>query len=301
SIYNLPLGLNSNYTSTLKVPDDSTSLYFQLSRPASHSWLAVRTGSEMNDFDAFLSILMPVERALEYSSLIADALLEGTGIANNTTTPWMLGLGLTGSIAAMLHSNSKVASIERHSKYSVFTFNMVHAPGESSGLPTSYSTVQGSSVEGEEAKRDNNWPSIIHALYLCGALILLFLFGAILFRHWVKQTISICLTFGGTVTSFYLSTQFAKFQSFGSMHQLLGIVILLAIITQWGVGFWHDRRYKKTQTRTMFGVVHLYFGFIVILLAIINGSIGPSWLCVSDGVVVGYSVACRHYCPRCNH
>ena len=69
----------------------------------------------------------------------------------------------------------------------VFTFNMVHAPGESSGLPTSYSTVQGSSVEGEEAKRDNNWPSIIHALYLCGALILLFLFGAILFRVFPKS------------------------------------------------------------------------------------------------------------------
>jgi hypothetical protein len=68
-------------------------------------------------------------------------------------------------------------------------------------------------------------------------------------------------------------------------------VILLAIIVQWGTGFWHHRLYKKTQTGSMFGVVHRYFGFIVILLAIINGGIGLSWSYASNGVLVGYSIA----------
>lgn len=49
SIYNLPLGSNSNYTFALNIPDDSTDLYFHLSGPASYSWLAVGTGSEMKD------------------------------------------------------------------------------------------------------------------------------------------------------------------------------------------------------------------------------------------------------------
>ncbi|GLI73743.1 hypothetical protein PoHVEF18_001965 [Penicillium ochrochloron] len=217
----------------------------------------------------------------------------------SSSQPWIFGLGPTGGSAAMLRSDSKTASIERHSKYGVFNMDMVHATGGSGGLPTSYTTSQGSSSEGEEVKSDSNWPSIIHALCLCGALILLFPFGAILLRvfpksvrwHWVNQTISTCLAFIGMVIGFYLSTQFTKSQSFGSTHQILGIVILLAIIVQWGTGFWHHRLYKKTQTGSMFGVVHRYFGFIVILLAIINGGIGLSWSYASNGILVGYSIA----------
>lgn len=174
---------------------------------------------------------------------------------------------------------------------------MVHATGGSGGLPTSYSTAQGSSSDGGETD-DSNWPSIIHALCLCGALILLFPSGAILLRvfpksvrwHWVNQTILSCIAAVGFVIGFYLSTQFNKSQSYGSAHQILGIIILLAIISQWAMGFWHHRLYKKTQASSIFGVVHRYFGFIVILLAIINGGIGLNWSYASNGVLIGYSI-----------
>lgn len=142
--------------------------------------------------------------------------------------------------------------------------DMVHATGGSGGLTPSYTTSQGSSSEGKEAKSDSNWRSIIHALCLCGALILLFPFGAVFLRvfsmsvrwHWVDQTISTCIAFIGMVIGFYLSTQFIKSQSFGSTRQILGIVILLAIIAQWGMGFWWHRLYKKTRSGSIFGVVH---------------------------------------------
>lgn len=75
-----------------------------------------------------------------YSPSIAVDLLDGTGINNgmitvnarcsnctswstgsldlqSTSQPWIFGLGPTGSVAAMLQSNSKSASIERHSEY----------------------------------------------------------------------------------------------------------------------------------------------------------------------------------------
>lgn len=41
----------------------------------------------------------------------------------------------------------------------------------------------------------------------------------------------------------------------------------------------------------MFGVLHRYFGFIVIFLAIVNGGIGLDWSYASTGVLVGYSIA----------
>lgn len=186
SIYNLPLGSNSNYTFALNIPDDSTDLYFHLSGPTSYSWLAVGTGSEMKDslmivaysnadgkslfpfavlvnniregceliemsnLDVTVSPrLSSGEQEPEYSSSLAVTLLDGTGIANNTMTvngrcsncttwkigsrtgsldlksssqSWIYGLGPTGGSARMLRSDSKTASIERHSKYGMWAF-----------------------------------------------------------------------------------------------------------------------------------------------------------------------------------
>jgi hypothetical protein len=100
---------------------------------------------------------------------------------------------------------------------------MVHATGGSSGLPTSYTASQGSYSKGEETQTDSSWPSIIHALCRCGALILLFPFGAILLHvyaksvrwHCVNQIISSCIAFIGIVIEFYLSTMLTKSQSYG--------------------------------------------------------------------------------------
>jgi hypothetical protein len=49
SIFNLPVKSGSNYTFALNIPDGSTDLYFHLSGPTSYSWIAVGTGSKMQD------------------------------------------------------------------------------------------------------------------------------------------------------------------------------------------------------------------------------------------------------------
>ena len=176
--------------------------------------------------------------------------------------------------------------------------DMVHATGGSDGLPSTSSYAQSQGTESEEFTSDSNWPSIIHALAACIAIIFLFPFGAILLRvfpqsvrwHWVNQTLSTGIAILGLILGFYLSTQFTKSQSWNSTHQIIGIIILIAILLQWGMGFWHHLQYKKTKAPTRFGAVHRYFGFIVILLAIINGGIGLDWSYASTGAIVGYSV-----------
>ncbi|KAJ5492611.1 hypothetical protein N7539_001357 [Penicillium diatomitis] len=332
AIYNYPLGSNANYTFALNIPDGSNDLYFHLSGPASYSWVGVGTGARMENSMMIVAYssadgknvtvsprLSSGESEPVYSTSIDVTLLDGTGLANNTMTvngrcnnctswktgsldvqsssqPWNFALGPSGSSVRMLRSDSKTASIERHSKYGVFNVDMVHATGGSGSLPSSYTTSQG--TQSETFKSDSNWPSIIHAVAACIAIIFLFPFGAILLRvypksvrwHWVNQTLSSCIAIVSLVIGFYLSTQFTKSQSWGSTHQIIGIIILLAIIVQWAMGFWHHLQYKKTQSATKFGVVHRYFGFIVIFLAIINGGIGMSWSYASTGAIVGYSV-----------
>ncbi|EPS30423.1 hypothetical protein PDE_05374 [Penicillium oxalicum 114-2] len=334
SVYNYPLGSKANYTFALNIPDGSNDLHFHLSGPASYSWIAVGTGDEMADSMMILVYssadgknvtvsprLASGEQEPEYSSSIDVTLLEGTGLANNIMTvnarcnncttwktgsldlqsssqPWNFALGPTGSSVRLLRSDSKTASIERHSKYGVFKMDMVHATGGSDGLPSTSSYAQSQGTESEEFTSDSNWPSIIHALAACIAIIFLFPFGAILLRvfpqsvrwHWVNQTLSTGIAILGLILGFYLSTQFTKSQSWNSTHQIIGIIILIAILLQWGMGFWHHLQYKKTKAPTRFGVVHRYFGFIVILLAIINGGIGLDWSYASTGAIVGYSV-----------
>ncbi|KAJ5683844.1 uncharacterized protein N7477_000189 [Penicillium maclennaniae] len=333
SIFNYSLKQNSNFTFALNIPDGSSDLYFHLSGPTDYSWVAVGTGSRMKD-----SLMIVVyssadgknvtvspryssgEQEPVYSPSLVVDILDGTGIFNNsmivnarcsnctswatgsldlqsTSQSWIFGLGPTGGEAAMLRSNSKTASIERHSKYGVFTMDMVHAKGGPGGLPTSYTTSVGS-ASSEPVTNDSNWPSIIHALCLCVALILLNPAGVILLRvipksvrwHWINQTFSSAIAIVGIIVGFYLSTMFTKSQSYGSAHQILGILILLAILAQWGMGGWHHLVYRRTQSPTRFGVVHRYFGYVIFFFAVVNGGIGLTWSYASKSVVIGYSV-----------
>lgn len=175
--------------------------------------------------------------------------------------------------------------------------NMVQATGGSGGLPTSYTTSSGSALS-DRVTNDSNWPSIIHALCTCGAIILLMPTGVVFLRvaprivrwHWVNQTLSGGIALVGIVIGFYLSTMFTKSQHYGSAHQILGILILLAILVQWGMGFWHHLVYRRTQSPTKFGPIHRYFGHVVFLLAIINGGIGLAWSYASRSVIIGYSI-----------
>lgn len=88
--------------------------------------------------------------------------------------------------------------------------DMVHATGGSGGLPTSYTTSTGSAMSDDDITNDSNWPSIIHALCLCGALILFMPSGVVFLRilpksvrwHWVNQTLSFAMAIIGIMIGF---------------------------------------------------------------------------------------------------
>ncbi|KAJ5160294.1 uncharacterized protein N7482_007298 [Penicillium canariense] len=333
SIFNLPVTSSSNFTFALNIPNGSTDLNFHLSGPTDYSWIAVGTGDKMKDSLMFVVYsnagqnnvtisprLSSGEQEPVYSSSISLDILEGTGISNGTMTAnfrclnctswatgsldlqsasqsWIYGLGPTGSMCAMLRSNSMTASIERHSEYGMFTMDMVRATG-SGGLPTSYTASIGSALSDRGKTHDSNWPSIIHALSACVAFILLMPTGVAFLRiapksvrwHWINQTSSAVIGLIGIMIGFYLSTMFTKSQNYGSAHQILGIVILIAVLAQWIMGFSHHLMYKRYQSPTKLAPVHRYFGHVIVLLAIVNGGIGLTWSYASKSVIIGYSI-----------
>lgn len=88
----------------------------------------------------------------------------------------------------------------------------------------------------------------------------------------------------------YLSTMFNKSESFGSTHQILGLVCLAAVVVQWGLGFWHHRLFKITKRPTRYGPIHRFFGQSILVFAVVNGGIGLTWSYASIRVVVGYII-----------
>ncbi|GAD98405.1 conserved hypothetical protein [Paecilomyces variotii No. 5] len=334
SVFILPLQKPStNYTFAVNIPEDSQDVYFHLSGPTDYSWVAVGTGDEMKDSLMILLYsnrhgdnvtvsprLCSGEQEPVFSSSLDVVTLPGTGIAGNTMTvnarctncshwktgsldlqstsqPWIYALGPKSSESIPLKSDSKSASIQRHSEYGRFFMDMKQATGGAGGIPSSLTTATGSRQDGNPS-HDSNWPAIIHGLAACVAFVIFMPVGIIVLRifpssvrwHWVNQTFASILAIVGILFGFYLSTMYTKSDSFNSAHQIIGIVVIIAVLLQWFVGFWHHRLYKKLQHPTHYGVVHRHFGRGVIILAIVNGGIGLTWSSATTKMVLAYAI-----------
>ena len=157
--------------------------------------------------------------------------------------------------------------------------NMVQALGVAS-VPTEFSMNTGSAENGSPHS-DNDWTAIAHAVVVSVAFVLLMPMGSIFLRilekirwHWINQLLAFSVAFIGAAIGAYLSTTYNSTKSFNSAHQIIGILVIVALIVQVGLGWYHHRVYKLTQKKTLYGSIHRYFGQIVIVLAIANGSIG---------------------------
>ena len=131
---------------------------------------------------------------------------------------------------------------------------------------------------------DNDYTAIAHAIFTCGAFVILMPLGIIFLRilekvrwHWVNQVLAFTVAFLGGGIGVYLSTTYNKSKSFNSAHQIIGILIILALVLQVALGWYHHRAYKSTQKSTPFGIAHRYFGQIVTIIGIANGATGLSF------------------------
>ncbi|GIJ86385.1 hypothetical protein Asppvi_005273 [Aspergillus pseudoviridinutans] len=277
STFTLPLGSNSeNYTFALNIPDNSSDVYFHLSGPTSYSWVAVGTGQEMKNSLMILLYsdasgknvtvsprLCTGETEPVYASSLAVQLLPGTGIANGLMT-------VNGRCSNCTKWNTGSLDLQSTSQQWIF------ALGPHSGA----NAVLRSDSKAANIER--------HSKY--GVVLLRVVPGSVRW-HWLNQTVASVIAIIGVLIGFWLSTMYTKSQSFNSSHQIIGILVAIAMIAQWGVGFWHHRLYKLRQASTNYGVFHRYFGHIVVFFAIVNGGIGLKWSSASTGAITGYAIA----------
>jgi hypothetical protein len=128
---------------------------------------------------------------------------------------------------------------------------------------------------------DHNWLLLAHALLTILGYVLLMPIGALILSllggvrwHWLNQVLASGLAILGAGVGIYLSTLYNNLSRFNSSHQIVGLLVSAAVVTQVLLGWWHHRVYKQTQHPTQYGVVHRYFGWVVIIVATANGALG---------------------------
>jgi hypothetical protein len=83
-------------------------------------------------------------------------------------------------------------------------------------------------------------------------------------RHAIQQGKSVHTTNGN-------HANILQTKNFSTGHQIFGLVVMLALIAQFILGFMHHRIWKKTQAPTKMISVHVWLGPLVIIGGIANG------------------------------
>ena len=172
-----------------------------------------------------------------------------------------------------------------------FTMNMVQAYG-AAAIPTNVSTNSGAAEVGPPSS-DNDYTAIAHAVFTCIAFVIVMPLGVVFLRilervrwHWLNQLLALSMALIGLVIGIYLSTTYNKSKSFNSAHQIIGILVILALFLQAWLGWHHHQVYKRTKRTTPYAPVHRYFGSFLILAGLANGAIGLAFAENNNNIVV---------------
>ncbi|KAI7228196.1 hypothetical protein KC330_g8030 [Hortaea werneckii] len=189
-----------------------------------------------------------------------------------------------------LKSNSKSAGLERHEYYGHFNLDLSEAVSESTskaGVPRPNSEDDNDlyiSVHAGGNGRvtsDGDPAPIIHGFIMCLTFVIIFPLGALILRllervilHAAVQFIGMILVTAATAGGIVVSRLYVRSKDFATAHQILGILLFIALWLQLGLGILHHRIFKKQQRKTLMGKIHLYLGPIAVLIGIINAPIG---------------------------
>jgi len=218
---------------------------------------------------------------------------QGSASPANTQQPFIFATG-PGSYGpgadhggADLQSDSPSAGLKRHELYGFFTMDIskaLSATTAAAGVPRpngENNIYLMDAATFSSMKNDHDPAPAIHAFVMCLSFVVLFPLGSLILRvlhrvilHAVVQAIGLFLVVCATAGGIVISMEYNRSKHFASAHQVIGILLFLALLSQLGLGIVHHRIYKKEQRPTIMGKIHLYLGPTIIFFGIINAPIG---------------------------
>lgn len=241
----------------------------------------------------------------KYTQEVQVKLLDGTSVDNNTYNinaqctkcrSWPLSFNRQAEIDAkstaqpmiyavgddsFFQSDSQEASIKEHMVYGMFAMNLEAATGEP-GVPKNTASEVGVTHSGDSGS--GHVGTVLHALIMGACFVILFPIGSLLIQlplrlafwfHLIWQGFTVLGVLIGFALGVSVSIKNQKHPQLNSVHQGLGMAVVLLVLIQPTLGFLHHRSYKQSASPTLFGKIHrAYLGPAVILLGIINGAVG---------------------------
>ncbi|KAG5656318.1 hypothetical protein KAF25_004594 [Fusarium avenaceum] len=179
------------------------------------------------------------------------------------------------------YSDDQDAPLKYHAGYGSFSIDIGRTEGKSELPSLSDSTKNVGSKLVYSKKAKPNWASPLHGVFMVLSIVFLMPVGVVLLRSggWVKwhalnqtiATIGVLAGFGiGIANSFY----YQRSRSFDDPHQIVGFVVTGLLLGQFGLGIMHHTQYKKTQTPTRYGKIHLWVGRVILFLGTLNAFLG---------------------------
>ena len=123
----------------------------------------------------------------------------------------------------------------------------------------------------------------VHAVLLGGSFVFLFPIGVVCLRwgsggtfkgHWVVQAVATLCSVIGFIIAIAFSVMGGEYVKLNQPHQVLGIAVVLILLFQLVFGYLHHQRYQQLGRRTLFSHLHLWTGRVVIILGMVNASLG---------------------------
>ena len=122
---------------------------------------------------------------------------------------------------------------------------------------------------------------IIHAICLGGAFVFVFPLGIVILRwfasvrfHWMLQVFAVAASTFGLAVAIVLSIMDPEYKGLDEGHQIIGIVVVVALFLQAALGYVHHANYKKYEGRTWASHAHLWTGRVVIVVGMLNAVLG---------------------------
>ncbi|KAK4894162.1 hypothetical protein LTR27_007528 [Elasticomyces elasticus] len=255
--------------------------------------LSPRQATEHSEPSYFKDIHCDLEDGTEVTKNGSASTINVNAVCHNVTQyasknqPMIYAVGPSSYHGPGLRSDDPAAGLARHKVYGHFAIDMTKAVSKDSstaGVPQPNDGdkwVLAAATENGQPKADNDPAPRIHGFIMSLCFVIIFPVGALVLRalkrvilHAVVQAIGLFLVCCATAGGIVVSMQYNRSKNFASAHQIIGILLLLALFAQLGLGIVHHRLYKKTQQPTKMGKIHLYMGPAILILGIINAPIG---------------------------
>ena len=206
----------------------------------------------------------------------------GIGQSLDLTTKDQPFIFAVGPVFPPVDSDSRSASLSEHALYGRFTVDMAAATSNSGGsIPSGPFTSNSNASPAFDVRTDSDPASHIHGLVMCLVFILLLPLSSLLLRvwnkvrgHWITNTVALVLFCMAVAGGSVVSTKYNKSKSFTSAHQVIGILLLLAMLSQWVLGFLNHRIFKRENRGTIMGKIHKFLGPGIIFFGLVNGAVG---------------------------